>query len=103
MPDAPFSAKHLNKIMGDEPMVCRVAGKCPAANKRAEIMLAITKMVVVGFSVFLPKNLCKSKAINDIKKSLTMISSTTAPYVTEANTKVILGFRVYDSAITAEC
>ena len=62
------------------------------------MMLAITKIAVVGFSVFLPKNLCKSKAMSDIKNSLTMISSTTAPYVTEANTKLILGFKVYDSA-----
>lgn len=80
-----------------------MVGKWPAANISAEIMLAITNIVVVGLSVFLPKNLCKSKAMNDIRKSLTMISSTTAPYVTEANIKVMLGFWVYDSASTAAC
>ena len=75
----PFNKKHLKMITGELPSNIRVAGKCPTANKIAVITFATIKNAVGNLSYFFLNNLCKANTISDIRKSLNITSSITAP------------------------
>ena len=98
----PFSKKHLNTIMGDSPNIAAVAGRCPAAKRRAAIILAVTRILVEGRSFFLSNTFHRTNATKDIQKGRSITSSITPPYMTDAIKYGIVGFTLYESIITCE-
>ena len=77
-------------------------GKCPAANRRAAIILAAIRTPVDGSSCFLANIFHKTNATKDIQKRRSIISSITPPYITDAIKYGIVGFTVYESIIICE-
>ena len=98
----PLSKKHLNTIMGDSPIIAAVAGRCPAENRRAAIILAVIRTHVDGRSFFRSNIFHKTNATNDIQKRRSITSSITPPYMTEAIKYDIVGFMLYESIIICE-
>ena len=60
----------------------------------AAMIFAITKIISDTFSLFFSNNMCKTNAISDIKKSLSITSSITAPYITDAKIYAMVGFAI---------
>ena len=98
----PLSKKHLNIIMGDSPNVVAVAGRCPAANRRAAIILAVIRIHVDGRSFFLSNTFHRMNATKDNQKRRNITSSITPPYKTDAVKYGIVGYTLYESIIICE-
>lgn len=81
-PKIPFSKKHLASNIGvSAPKAAAVAGRCPAANSRAEMILADIKILSgsLFFDVFLKKSFHRINAIRDMRNNLIRIFSTIPP------------------------
>lgn len=81
-PKIPFSKKHLASNIGvSAPKAAAVAGRCPAANSRAEMILADIKILSgsLFFDVFLKKSFHSMNDIRDMRNNLIRIFSTIPP------------------------
>lgn len=88
--------------MGASPKVVAVAGRCPAANRRAAIILAAIRRPADGRSFFLSNIFHKTNAIKDIQKRRNITSSITPPYMSDAIKYGTVGFILYESIIVCE-
>ena len=81
-PKIPLSKKHLASNIGvSAPKAAAVAGRCPAANSRAEMILADIKILSgsLFFDVFRKKSFHRINAIRDIRNNLIRISAAIPP------------------------
>ena len=81
-PKIQFSKKHLASNIGvSAPKAVTVAGRCPAANSRAEMILTDIKILSgsLFFDVFLKKSFHRINAIRDMRNNLIRISSAIPP------------------------
>ena len=81
-PKIPFSKKHLASNIGvSAPKAVTVAGRCPAANSRVEMILAAIKIISGGlfFGVLLQKSFHSMNDIRDMRNNLIRIFSTIPP------------------------